>query len=282
MAIKTPDTLKGYFNDGDVPNGAEYVDLIDTLSNNPGNAVSFYKTLIGLRGFWPMSSIGETGAIYDFSEQGKVLSKTGTNPTLGTSDTLTAGMPYGLFYASNYLSRVDDAGLSVTGSESYIHSSYQGLTIGAWFRLTVTPANTANPIISKYLTVGNQRSYMLYYYLPSYHLRFGISSDGANFYYAESPASVPITTWHFVVGRFKPSTHVGIYLNGTWTYNTTSIPATIFDSTSRFELGAYDAGLYTFSHNGSFYFITASALTDGIIQRMYDLTKNLFTTQLEI
>lgn len=275
MPVVTLDTLKGYFNNGDVPSELNYIDLIDSLSNNLGNAIGSYQGLLGLRGFWPMSSMSETPSVIDLSGQGRSLTKSGSSATLGVSDSITSGIPYGLFSSSNYLYRADEAGLDISGTETSIHSSFRGLTCGAWIRVTTTPSNDV-AVLSKYLTTGNQRSYMLWRNNYSGKFRFGISGDGTNVSVIDASQSIVLNNWNFIVGRFIPSTKVSIFHNGYWSDNTSSIPASIYNSTARFELGAFDTGGYTWSHNGGFYFITASAISDFVINRLYNLTKSLF------
>jgi hypothetical protein len=85
-----------------------------------GNAISYYLGLPGLRAFWPMSSVNETGNVYDLSGQGRTL----TNNNAATFGVYGL-QSYATFNGVNqYLSRADEAGLDITGE----------LTMGCWIR----------------------------------------------------------------------------------------------------------------------------------------------------
>lgn len=278
MAIVDLTTLKGYFDNGDVPNQDSFYNLIDTLGESPGSILSEYLSLLGLRGFWPMSSINESGNIIDLSGQERHLTKSGASATLAISDTITKGIPYGLYSTDNYLYRADEAGLDILGTESYIHSSFRGLTCGCLVRVTTTPPSADVGIFGKYYATGNQRSYLLYRSNSSDKFRFGISNDGTAFPGIDSSLAYTIGKWNFLVGRFDPSTELAIFHNGVWSRNTTSIPSAIYASTARLELGSFSNGNSgtTWSHNGAFYFLTASYLSDSLIEKLYSKTIALF------
>lgn len=275
MPIVTLDTLKTYFANAAVPNYDNYVDVIDSLSANPGAVTANYLNLIGLRGFWPPSSISTTPSLIDISNNHHLLTKNGTGASIAYDDDVAKFIPYSNLYSGQYFYLVDNAALSITGTELYIHSARRGLTIGCWLRVPVRPDEFDTGIIGKYTT--GQRSYLLYRTAAG-RFRFTISTNGTAVVNAESTQTISLSYWHFLVGRFNPSTELAIFHNGYWVKNTTSIPASIYDSTARFEIGSFEAGLTstTWTHNGSLYFITASALTDLQIENLYKSSMPLF------
>jgi len=279
MPIVSLDTLKGYFDDGDVPNGAEYVDLIDTLSINSGTAISEFLSLIGLRGFWPMGPMNETPLTLDISSNSRNLTKAGAGASVSYDDNVAKFIPYSNFYASQFLYRNDEAGLDITGTETSVHSSMRGLTIGCWVRIPSTAPAADTGIIGKYYTTGNQKSYLLYRRYSTNKYNFVISNDGTTGVQIESSLTLSEAGgWSFIVGKFDPITEVSIFHNGYWYKNTTSIPSSIFVSTARLEIGSFNNGLTstTWTHNGALYFLTASALTSLQIEHLYAITKPMF------
>ena len=65
-----------------------------------------------------------------------------------------------------------------------------------------------------------------------------ISGDGTAEVSITSDDEVDEDTWTFVAMRFDPSTTLDVFINEDQWPNTTSIPATIYDSTAPFTLGA--------------------------------------------
>lgn len=279
MPIVTLDTLKGYFNSANVPSESNYNNLIDSLACSPGIAIGQFLSLIGLRGFWPMGPMNETALTLDISSNSRNLTKVGAGASVAYDDEVAKFIPYSNFYASQYLYRNDENGLDITGTETSIHSASRGLTIGCWVRIPSTPPAADTGIIGKYYSTGNQRSYLLYRKTATNKYNFIISSDGTNGIAIESNITPSSSGgWSFVVGKFDPLTEVSIFHNGYWYKNTSGIPSSIFVSTARLEIGSFNNGLTstTWTHNGTLYFLTASALTDRQIEYLYAITSPLF------
>ena len=240
-----------------------------------GEVIGMYLALHGLRGFWPMSSVNESGSAIDLSAQARHLTR--VTVTFNHTDTVSPFMPYASFNTDRYLYRADEAGLDILGSEAYINSAQRGLTVGCWIRPSTIGAGDGG-IISKYNTSGDQRSYMLYRQNSSNRFRFLVSPDGSATSGQTTSLDWTGSTWHFVVGRFVPSTSISIYVNGTWDTNVTSIPAAIFNSSAAFEIGSYAAGVSasTWAHQQSLAFLCAGALSDAVINALYRRTRALF------
>lgn len=184
-----------------------------------GEFFAQWQYLNRLRGYWPMSSITETPTVIDMSGQGRALTFNGTANISVYNDLV----PYiALNGTTGFLSRPDEAGLDITGT----------LTLGGLVRVTSGAAIGA--FMSKYGSVVANRSYYLRY-TGSNTFQFGIG-DGVGDTTVSSQA-IALDEWHFVLGRFSPSTSVAIFVDGTWTTNTTAVPAAIVSGAANLEIG---------------------------------------------
>lgn len=246
---------------------------IEALDNGIflGNVLASYLALPGLVGFWPMSSVQRsTGNAYDLSGQGRTLTYTG-NPTYSYYNGL---VPYiDLDGTGDYLTRTDETDLDVLGTETIFTSGAAGLTLGGWF--WVDTFGSVTRLLSKENN-STQLSYVIYSGISG-GVTFAISNTGSAFAGSVS-SSVAITTgqWHFIAGRFIPSTETAIFVNSTETNNTTSIPASIFNSTSAFSVGSLSGGGNTLDGRAALCFLCANALGDGLISSLYQQSRVLF------
>lgn len=224
--------------------------------------------LTGLRGFWPMASVDENGNTYDLSGQGRTLSYAGS--AVYTWDGLS---PYVyLDGAGDYLFRADEAGLDIIGTETYIHSPSRGLTLGGWFYPTgfaalqglICKGDAASAAGSAYnltLTAGALAQLDVY---------------NAGNVYSQASAAVGANLWHFIVGRYDPSTHVAIYTDGTWATNAVGIPASLNSVAAPFNVGSINSGSFLLTGRASLCFICAAALSDTTIANLYQQSRVLF------
>lgn len=230
-----------------------------------GEVFAEFMTLPHLRGFWPLGNISE--ALYtDVSGQGRHLTAGG--PSYPTQVWRDNGMHYVEFNGSTaYLTRADEAGLDITGS----------LTLGGIFRLDRSASSQG--ILGKYNATGNQRSYLLVE--QSTALQFYVSSNGTALTGLSSSVSYTgiggAGSWAFMVGRYTPSTEVAIFVNGTWTRNTTSIPASIFNSTANFQAASYGGAANFLDGAACFLFLSATAVSDTIIDRLWQKSRPFFS-----
>lgn len=235
--------------------------------------ISPYLALPGLVGFWPVSSIDlSSSQIVDLSGQGRVLSQNG-NPLKNYT---TAGAPYiTLDGGGDYVSRADEADLRILGTESDYAAAVRGLTIGCWFNAASLASSFG--VFGKYTTTGNQRSYLLYVSsgTPGTCV-FVVSSNGTAETNITASSVISTGTWNFLVGRFDPSTSLDICLNGVWSSNTTSIPASIYASTAALQGGAFDAGTNLMTGSITQMFLCATYLSDAIISNVYESTRAAF------
>lgn len=222
-----------------------------------GTVVGEFLLLRGLRGFWPFSSTDNSGAVYDLSGQGRVL--TNTNAAVGV---LANGLPYGIFNGTtSQLSRADEAGLDITGA----------LTFGGWFYLN--DLNT-RAIISKAAAAPNF-GFQMAVITGTNKLRAQVSGNGTAITEFDSTATLAPATWQFLAARFTPSTEMASFVNASKTTYTTAIPAAIANTTASFIIGANGAGSFL---NGfsALNFLCAYNLSDATLARLYRHTRGLF------
>lgn len=232
-----------------------------------------FQPLPALRGLWLAGSADNTGAMYDRSGQGRTLTYNG-NPVLALHN---ATVPYWDYDgAGDYHSRADEAGLDVLGTETYVASSLRGLTFGGWFWFNNFTGNP--PIFGKYNTGANQRSFLLF--APAANtvgvIVDSLGTGAAGIKQANSAVSISTGAWHFILGRFTPSTELAIFVNGTKTVNTTSIVASVFNGTAPLVIGS-DGGASVFmTGRCALAFLCAAALPDGLLNALFQSSRVAF------
>ncbi len=199
-----------------------------------------------------------------------VLDLSGNALTLtNNSATLLANqgyVPYATHDGSaDYLSRADEAALDITNF----------LTIGAWIYVNTTPVS-AVPAIGKWTRSGDHRSYGLFPGTAGNFIfqvtNLGTAADITNV----DGAAYSEDTWYFVVGRYDSTGELKIWVNANTATNTTSIPASLYNSTSAFAIGAEGDGSRVFDGRTALAFMTRSVLEDAVIERLYTRTRGLF------
>jgi hypothetical protein len=212
-----------------------------------------------------MSSYDEAGDAYDLSGQGRTLAYNG-NPKYGTG--YYAGLaPYIILDGTgDYLSRTDEAGLDITGTETCVQ--YPGLTMGGWYRFDNIAR--AEGGIAKWITANNN-SYALYKSVAN-ALDFIVTTDGSTQKFATSTVVAYKDIWLWWVGRFRPSTELAVWVNLTKTVNVAAIPASIYSGTSPLTIGTGP----DMDGEVSLQFLCASALSDTIIKALFQQTRGLF------
>lgn len=171
-----------------------------------------------------------------------------------------------------------DAQFDITGTESYIASGRRGLTVGGWFK------HVNAPTASQEIMFSNRGSASVH----SFSLHRAATTGLATFYVSGNGATLASVTgqsldedeWYFVVGTYKPSTYIRLYVNGVMTENTTSIPASLYVGTGYFTLGAFSTsapanGLNMFGRfSGGF--VCHMAVDEQFIWLAYQSTKAMF------
>lgn len=240
-----------------------------------GNVISAYLALPGLRGFWPMSSVGASGEAMDLSAHGFTLTNNNNAQFEGQgprSYAKVAVTPW-------YFNRADEAAFDILGTETYIDSGNRGLTIGCWFSLR-TLLTVQRTIMAKW-SGGAQQSYRLAVRADEKPL-FQISGDGANVYQIESPVTITTASgdWRFIAGTYSTTgtDNINIYVSDagrlTKTTNNVGIPAAIFNSSADFTIGADHGGLNPMAlSNVMMCFLCVTALSEGTLNGLYHLSR---------
>jgi|SRR5579859_3075625 len=236
-----------------------------------GEMYGGFYSLPGLRGLWYPGSTDQAGLLYDVSGQARTLSIGSGIPTTALLSSLVPIMQYG---GGGCHTRASEAGLQVSGTETSIDASIRGLTLGGWFKITNTA--TRYGLAQKYTTGTNQRSYALWVFETGTFPQFYVSSNGTATTTVGSSVALSAGTWYFIVGRYVPSTSLDIYVNNVKTTNTTTIPASIFNtSTSPFDLARFDGGSLLVGALG-LTFLCGAALSDALLNYLWLRTAPIF------
>lgn len=224
-----------------------------------GDAVSYHLSLPMLRAFWPMSSVDAGNGAIDVSGQARHLTNGGA---AGYSRT-ALDMPYATFTggSTSYLTRADEAGLDVTGQ----------LTLGGWFYFNaVTGVNFCGK-------TGASGSYAYGLQTSGSAAAMYVSTNGTTVVSAVSSLGViQANRWHFIVGRYVPSTELAVYYDAVKTSNITSIPASINNSTAAFQIGGASALSQFMNGNAGLVFLCATSLSDTQINVLLNTTRLFF------
>lgn len=236
-------------------------------------AVAQFLALCGLRGFWPMSAFGSGGTCYDQSGNGRTLTYNG-NPVYGYD----GQAPYIRFDGTgDYLGRADEAGLDITGTETYVLAGQRGLTLGGWF----WPENAVSGqyLMSKWAGGGNlSYALILSGNVAGDPVAFYISDDGAGFDNVASVTGYTTSTWHWVVGRFNDADtgeELAAWLDNEKTTVTTARNA-IFSGAAPFNISGFNNGSALYTGRASFCFLCAAALSDETISFLREQTKVMY------
>jgi len=242
-------------------------------------ACSMIQALTGLRGFWPMSAFASGGNCYDQSGNARTLTYNG-DPYYGHGAANYGLAPYIRFDGTgDYLMRADEAGLSITGTETYVKAGQRGLTLGGWFYPeddTVTAS-----LISKWAPGANY-SYVLQAAgaVANDPALFYISDDGTNTSNVSSVANISFTadTWQFFAGRFNDAdtgAELAVWINDTITTAATARNS-IADTAADFNISGHNSGTSLLTGRASLCFLCAAALDNATVWAIYQHTRALF------
>lgn len=242
------------------------------------NAVSTIMALPGLRAFWPLSSV-------DYATATQARDIAGGGYHLANNNTVTFGywagslIPVANFViaSSQYLSRADGGAANwadITGTETYITAGQRGLTLMAWYNPTTAATGAVQSFAGKFNT-ANQRAYDLRLSaagLPA----FIISTNGIATISVSSTQTATSGVWQFAACVYVPSTSITIYYNDLATTNVAAIPASLFDSTASFSIGAQSTPAAYFGGSISMVALCAAACTSAQVLNVYRQTRALF------
>lgn len=236
------------------------------------SAIATFLAIPGLRGFWPMTSISSAGNAFDVSGNGRTMTYNagGGGPTY-IYDRL---IPYFQGDGLGYLSRADEAGLDIIGTETYVGSSARGLTVGGWWYFD-NAVGSDEYMISKWAAAAS-RSWVLRRNSATGAIEFFVSTDGTNIA-ATATGDIPAdTTWFFGVGRYDPSTDVQVWVNDDITTSAVGVPATIFNSGSSVNICSSGVPGSLMTGRAAFVFLTTMQLRDWVVSALFQQTRALF------
>jgi hypothetical protein len=229
-----------------------------------------------LRAAWDLGQMRDTGPHFG-SIEGHGFDLTNVGIQALVVDNLISCGNFGVA-GTDRAYAADGANYDIQGNEAYVTTAYRGLTIGCWAVIRTTFA-AANNLMGKWTYTGNQKSYNLRASsggLPTIYM----STDGTAVVSQASGQAMVEDEWSFIVGRFKASSSVKIYHGKRGTMytdiDTTSIPATIHNGTSQFEIGSYNGGEGYWQGQIAWPFLCFGALPDSYINRIYNMTKRAF------
>jgi hypothetical protein len=206
-----------------------------------------------------------TAQVIDLSGQARVLTLNGP-PTAGV--TQVAGLPdvphLNFTAASSHnLQRTVETGIRITTD----------LFQFAWCNPAAATVTTGNRLMGRFLPGGNQRCWnMGINGTPTWQAV--ISTDGTNLTLIDDGgSSVTTGVWYFIAMRFTPSLDlwVGSAATGLRKFtNTTSIPATIFDSTTAgLRIGAQDTPSTYWDGKVGLAGLCAAAIHDETVEALF-------------
>ena len=238
------------------------------------HAASLFRGLPGLRGLWTMADYDINGNAEDMTQYDLLLTRNG-NPLYHQEQMVPA-----LYFdgTGDYLSRADEAALSITASEAHISPNSWGLTLGSWF--SATGITTRQDLITKISAAAGNFSYYLNFSgnVAGDPVCFFVSDDGTNSDEVYSSNGVTAAQWSFAVGRFDNNDageELAVFLNGAKTTGATA-RATIFDGNAAFGVGGTGFGGNLLTGRMSITFLCATALPDDMIGALFQQSRALY------
>lgn len=242
----------------------------------------------GLRTFFPdrrepnyalgniHSSILLTPRLYSFIP-GNIDSGGGGNITLDVvqiNQLVNVGGVFGIqtILGYNVFDGVDDQ----ISAADFVLLGGEGLTVYGWFRFDAGSLGSSKGLMTKWTTAGNLRCYALYKNAAN-QIVFEITELGtaATLKTVTSTQVVTSGQWYFLAGSFEASTALTVWTsdptirNLNSVQNTTTIPATFFDSlTPQFRIGSRDTSEFL-DGDGTLYARSAMALSGAVLRNLY-------------
>ena len=227
------------------------------------DSIAMKLALPQLRGFWPFSSTNDVRTIIDQAGAGRHLQAVGS-PTFSSTEN---NAPYGMTSGSGQAwVRATENGLNVVGA----------LTFGLWFYTNDLTSNKY--VMSKWTTSGDQRGWYMTVVPTSGLITFAGSSDGITQEIALVNFDSPVVVggWTFAVARFIESVSASLFVNNISSIFTTSIPSTLFSNTAALMINGVNGGNYLTNGGFAQAFLCAAALSDQVIEDMFENDRVLF------
>lgn len=250
-----------------------------------GMAHSSHMGFGAIRGYWPFSSLGSSAGVYDVSGQGRTL--TGVSISQFNLNALKTYVV--LDGATDYYYRADEAGLRISGTESFIYVNNKGFSYSCWVSFTSAIGNR-EIIAAKYeWTAAARREWRIFRETDG-SLNFSISTDGTAINTTTITSAAALLTqkasgdlpFQHVAVNFDPSTRMGAYINGVEVASLeVGVPANIFNSSAPYQIGANNglvnttefAGMRTCQH-----VMSAMYMPEYAVKNLFQQTRAMFGT----
>jgi len=234
------------------------------------DAISAYSAILGLRCFWPMSSVFTSANAIDHSHNARTLTANGT-PVFRSA----ALVQYADYDGVNdWHSRPDEAALDILGTEAYIGPGHRGMTVGGWFRFS---SLGSTDILMAKSDAGAQQSFLLAKSALNVVTFSVYAAGGGGGAATVGTTVVSDSTWYFIVGTFNPLLgQIKIFIDDTIETLAAGVPAAIFNSTADFTIGALSGGGFKFGGRATLCFYAAATLRDSYILSLYHISRALF------
>jgi hypothetical protein len=235
-------------------------------------AISLHQVLPGMRGFWPMSGVGVAGEALDMSGLGNHLSRT-NDVDFG----LDQMVPFAVYNGTNEYHSITDAAsgnaFDISGLETFIRSSDQGVTVGGLFKFDDDPPAAIEFLIGKWVGGAGNRSYLLRRNVDT-TIRFEVY-DGAAVTFATTTATTTTATWYHIVGRLDVNSgDVFVYLDSAETITAAAV-ASINLGAADFAIGAGSGGAFFTDGRAAFCFVCVESLSKTWIITLHALLRAL-------
>ncbi len=248
------------------------------LALNYSHCIAFIQNIPGLVGFWPTAE-------RDLSGNNHTLTRSGTIETIQYDNNI---VPYAQFDASGsaYAFSPDPAAplsiFDIIGNESWSDSTSHGITMGGWWQVNNLGV-VSEVLMAKFLVAGNQKAYRLQVTSTAETLQFTLSDDGIANRSFGSTFAPSANTWFYAVAWWKPSSIMRIYYalatdNDVASEDkTSSVPATLHDSTGQFSISSQNDGAFAYLNGrSSMTFLVRGRIPPIYIETIFDLTSPLF------
>ncbi len=217
-----------------------------------------FLALPELRGFWPFSSVNESGNALDLSGQGRTLTNNSATPRGVYNNFVAYADPDG---TADYFSRADEAGLDITGA----------LFFGGWFWFDDI---TGTPIFIGKSGAGSNVPYRIQLSagVPTFIIGDGASTDSIG-----AGAAIVASRWYHIAGRYTPSSEINLFLNGLGTSNAASIPASLLNTADAFSIGARASVPDSFMNGrAALCFLCADDPASALVDSLFQQTRSAF------
>ncbi len=243
--------------------GLDIKRIADVLT---GQNKDVFVELPGLLAYFPSGIRDTAGNVVNHAGGAGQLEEVGACPVGYDGDAYIQNS------ATSYLDSVGGSAFEVTGLETYIEASIRGLTVGGWVNLTTLPSSNGGIFGRDGGAVD--RGYGLFSTSAGV-ISFFVSLTGAVTVSAVG-GTIGTDAWHFVVGRFTPSTEVAVFVDGEKDVNVTGVPASINIPTPDFQVGRFfDADSTRLHFKWRDLFICAATLDDVLLENIRISTEHV-------